>query len=264
MESEDLVLKAKHGSKKARKRLLKKYPKTFKILLEQEEEQRKAEEEKRRIEEEKQRKENEEKKRIEDERRQKEEERESQKRSEHQRKIGKIEQILSSTEEENNRVGNLKEYIVRTSERPRYGEVKRGPSAWGMIEYGEIIGTDIIYNLTLDSQVKVTKREALIRAVIEEKELSFLDDENSSFVFEECEDELLQAQIEDTLNLPYKGQGIFLIKLDDMEYQIPCDIRMLETFSEEGIKGVKYIKKPKINLANIKQAIQRRFYKEER
>ena len=37
MESEDLYKQAQKGSKKARKRLLKKYPRTFKVLQNQEE-----------------------------------------------------------------------------------------------------------------------------------------------------------------------------------------------------------------------------------
>lgn len=264
MESEDLYKQAQKGSKRARKRLLKKYPRTFKVLVDQEEEKRKAEEEKRRIQEEKQRKETEERKRIEEEERRKQLEIKVKKKSERQRKIAQIEKILSSTEGEENKVGYLKEYRVRRIETPRYGPAKRGPSAWGMIEYGEVIGTDVSYVKSQVSKVPMTKREALIKAVVEEKILSFSEDEKSSLIFEESEDEVFQAQIDDTLNLPYEGEGIFIIELDGIKYQIPCDNRILKTFSEEGIKNVEYKKRGKINLANIKQAIQRRFYKEER
>lgn len=44
MESEDLYKQAQQGSNIARKKLLKKYPKTFKVLQEQEEKKKTAEE----------------------------------------------------------------------------------------------------------------------------------------------------------------------------------------------------------------------------
>lgn len=264
MESEELYKQAQEGSKRARKRLLKKYPRTFKVLQEQEETKRKAEEEKKRIEEEKQREEDEERKRTEEKKKRKQEEIRIKKKVERERKIARIEEILSSTDCGEDRVGYLKEYEVITIERPRYGPTKKGPSAWGIIEHADVIGTDISYKKRQVSKVPMTKREALIKAVVEEKIVSFSDDEKGFLFFEESKDEVFQAQVDDTLNLPYEGQGVFIVELDGIKHQIPCDNRILKTFTEEGIKGVEYKKRGKINLENIKQAIGRRFYKEER
>lgn len=264
MELEYLYVQAQKGSKKARKRLLKKYPRTFKVLQDQEEEKKKSEEEKRRIVEEKQRKENEERKRIEDEEKRKQAEINVNKKLERQRKITQIEQILSSTSGDEDKVGYLKEYGTKRVETPIYGPVKKGPSGWGIVEYADVVGTRVSYEKIQVRKVSMTKREALIRAVVEEKILSFPEDNESSLIFEESEDKVFQAQVDDILNLPYEGEGIFIIKLDGIEHHIPCDNRVLKTFNENGIYNVKYKKRGKINLANIKRAIQRRFYKEER
>lgn len=101
----------------------------------------------------------------------------------------------------------------------------------------------------------MTKREALIKSIVEEEKKLF---------FEKSEDKLYQAQVDDVLGLPYEGKGVFIIELDGIKYQIPCDNRILKTFTEEGIKGVEYRKRGKINFDSIRQAIQRRFYKGER